>query len=123
MKDRVVIIGWGSLIWDLADLAPHVSGEWRMEAGPRLPLEFSRISPKRKMGLAVCIDPEAGAPCATHAILSTRRDVMAAAADLARRERAPPDLIGIWSPARQARRLTTKSTRWRTSGPPPPKVS
>lgn len=95
MRDRIAIVGWGSLIWDLDDLAPHVDGDWQLTRGPSLPLEFSRISPKRKLGLVVCIDPEHGAPCATHAILSTRTDLDAARADLAARERAPPDLIGL----------------------------
>jgi hypothetical protein len=31
-------------------------------------MEFSRISPKRAMGLVVCLDPAAGVPCPTHAI-------------------------------------------------------
>ena len=95
MKDRVAIIGWGSLIWDPDDLAPHIEPPWRMGGGPALPLEFSRISPKRKLGLAVCIDEDWGAPCPTHAVASTRDAAAAARADLARRERAPLELIGI----------------------------
>jgi hypothetical protein len=59
-----------------------------MRAGPRLPLEFSRISPKRLMSLVVVIDPDHGAPCPSHAIASRRGDVHAAAADLMARERA-----------------------------------
>lgn len=91
---RYAVIGWGSLIWDLEVLAPHVDGGWRMRKGPRLPLEFSRISPKRRMGLAVCLDPDAGAPCPTHWIRSTRARAARAALDLARRERAVPWRIG-----------------------------
>ncbi|MGM0584359.1 MAG: hypothetical protein ACQEUZ_06895 [Pseudomonadota bacterium] len=96
MRNRVVILGWGSLIWDLDNLAPHVSGDWVLRAGPALPLEFSRVSPKRKLGLVVCIDPELGAACPTHAIASVRRMVAEAREDLARRERAPLDMIGVW---------------------------
>ena len=95
MRDRIAILGWGSLLWDLDDLAPKVAGDWRLAAGPALPLEFSRISPKRKLGLVVCIDPDHGAPCATHAILSIRSDLDQARADLAARERAPEGLIGL----------------------------
>ena len=87
VRPRIAILGFGSLIWDLDDLAPQVEGPWSMRAGPRLPIEFSLISAKRKMGLALCIDPEAGAPCATHAIRSRRDDLEVAAADLAARER------------------------------------
>lgn len=102
MEGRVAILGWGSLIWDLESLAPEVEGPWAMRAGPALPLEFSRISPKRKMGLVVCIDPALGVPCPTHAIASRRDDPRASRADLARRERAPLELIG-WVCARSGR--------------------
>jgi hypothetical protein len=95
LAGRYAVIGWGSLIWDLDDLAPKVEGPWRMRAGPRLPLEFSRISPKRLMSLVVVIDPDHGAPCPTHAIASRAEDVDAAAEALRLRERAPQiDLIG-----------------------------
>ncbi|MFV0473859.1 MAG: hypothetical protein ACK5MQ_06585 [Pikeienuella sp.] len=88
LRGRIAVIGWGSLLWDLDDLAPKVEPPWLMRAGPALPFEFSRISPKRKMGLALCLDPEHGAECPTHAIRSVRADIHAAAADLRARERA-----------------------------------
>jgi hypothetical protein len=88
------VLGWGSLLWDLDDLAPHVTGGWRLGAGPRLAMEFSRVSPKRAMGLVVCLDPEHGVPCPTHAIASRRGSIEEARADLARRERAPRAMIG-----------------------------
>lgn len=99
MQDAVLILGWGSLIWDLDDLAPHVAPPWRMAQGPALPLEFSRISPKRLMGLALCIDEARGTPCPTHAIRSRRADLAAARADLAARERAPLERIA-WADRR-----------------------
>lgn len=102
MKDRVVILGYGSLIWDLDDLAPHVSGPWAMGAGPRFPLEFSRISPKRLMGLVVCVDTECGAPCPSHAIASMRETAAAAREDLARRERSAMEFVGLWDPVNGA---------------------
>ena len=92
-QHRYAVLGWGSLIWDLDTLAPHVRLPWRMGDGPRLPMEFSRVSPKRRMGLVVCLDP-AGVPCPTHAIASTRIRLDDAVADLARRERAPAHRIG-----------------------------
>lgn len=88
MKGSYVILGYGSLIWDLDDLAPHVELPWYMGEGPALPMEFSRISAKRKMGLVVVLDPEHGDPCETHAVRSTKRDIHAVADDLKRRERA-----------------------------------
>ncbi len=97
LKGRIAIIGWGSLIWDLDDLAPKVQVPWLMGAGPVMPFEFSRISPKRKHALAVCIDPDNGDPCATNAILSIRDDIHAAAEDLRARERAARiDFIGFY---------------------------
>jgi hypothetical protein len=97
LKDRIAVIGWGSLIWDLDDLAPKVSGSWMMGAGPVMPFEFSRISPKRKHALAVCIDPVQGSPCATSAIVSVRDDIHHAAEDLRARERAQHiDFIGLY---------------------------
>ncbi|WP_424933368.1 hypothetical protein [Amaricoccus macauensis] len=98
MTTRIAILGWGSLLWDLDDLAPRVTGPWAMRAGPRLPMEFSRISIKRKMGLVLCLDPAVGSNCATHAIPSIRQTIAAARTDLAARERAPVDRIG-WASA------------------------
>ena len=92
-QQRYAVLGWGSLIWDLDTLAPHVRLPWAMRAGPRLPMEFSRVSPKRRMGLVVCLDP-GGVPCPTHAVASTRGRLDQAIADLARRERAPEHRIG-----------------------------
>lgn len=88
------VLGWGSLIWDLGELAPHVRLPWQMGAGPALPMEFCRVSAKRANGLVVCLDAEHGVPCPTHALRSRRRSLGAAVADLARRERAPKSRIG-----------------------------
>ena len=35
---KIAVIGFGSLLWDLDDLARKVSGKWKMYAGPVLPL-------------------------------------------------------------------------------------
>lgn len=101
----IAILGWGSLLWDLDDLAPKVDGNWQMGAGPRLPMEFSRISSKRKMGLVVCLDPENGAPCPTHAIQSIRADIIETVADLAARERCTQGQIGYATPGQARSRL------------------
>jgi len=93
---QIAVIGWGSLIWDLEILRPHVAGDWHMEAGPLLPMEFSRVSPKRKLGLVVCLDPAAGVPCQTHIIRSVRGNIHDAISDLQARERAPDGLIGAF---------------------------
>lgn len=94
MNQSIVIIGWGSLLWDLDDLAPHVSEDWGLNEGPTLPLEFTRVSPKRLQALSVVIDPDHGVPCNTSYTSSHRRDPLDAVHDLAARERADPMNIG-----------------------------
>ena len=94
MNRRYAVIGWGSLIWDLEILTPHVELPWRMQAGPALPMEFSRISAKRKLALAVCLDSEQGDLCPTHAVPSRRSEIGHVIEDLAARERAPVARIG-----------------------------
>ena len=88
------ILGWGSLIWDMENLAPHVRGDWAMGCGPALPMEFTRVSPKRKRALVVCLDPVHGVACVTNAIASVRGEIGSVVSDLARRERAPEQHIG-----------------------------
>ena len=88
LRGRIAILGWGSLIWDLDDLAPKVEGDWLIGHGPDLPMEFSRISPKRRRALVVCLDAAVGAPCRTNAILSARAGIDEAIDDLRARERA-----------------------------------
>ena len=96
MDAPIAVIGWGSLIWDLEILAPHVQGPWRHRAGPELPLEFSRVSLKRKGALAVCVDLMDGVPCWTSVIVSKRQTLAEARTDLARRERSPDGFIGAF---------------------------
>ncbi|HUS56161.1 MAG TPA: hypothetical protein VMY41_19405 [Thermohalobaculum sp.] len=91
---RYAIIGWGSLIWDPENIAPHVQGDWAMGGGPVLPMEFTRVSIKRNMALAVCLDVVHGVGCITNAIASVRDEIGPVISDLARRERAPDHHIG-----------------------------
>lgn len=91
----IAIIGWGSLIWDIECLGPHIAGDWRRTGGPRLPLEFSRISPKRRLSLVLALDPEHGRPLPSSYVLSARTSLDAAIDDLAARERAPRRCIGF----------------------------
>ena len=93
-KGPIAIIGWGSLIWDLEILSPHVRQPWQHRAGPVLPMEFTRISPKRSGALTACLDETHGVTCDTCVIPSTRGSVEEAREDLARRERTPTGNIG-----------------------------
>ncbi len=90
----IAIIAYGSLIWDEECLAPHIAGGWRRRTGPMLPVEFSRISPKRKGALVLVID-ETASPVPTSWTASRRGDLETAARDLAARERAPLKAIGM----------------------------
>ncbi len=83
---NIAILGYGSLIWDLECLAAHVSGPWR-SGGPALPVEFSRISPKRLQALVLIVDTRLGHACPTCYIRSARNRLDEAVTDLAARER------------------------------------
>lgn len=81
---RIVILGWGSLIWDARDL-PTVGG-WQA-GGPTLPIEFSRVSSGNRLTLV--IDPDNGAQVPTQYIQSPRTKLADAIADLQQREGMP----------------------------------
>ena len=108
-----VVIGYGSLIWDLDDLAPHVEGQWALYCGPWLPLEFSLVSAKRRRGLALVIDHEHGQTCPSSIIRSNRTTIGQVVQDLAARERTSDQNIGFIeriSGAARSRSVTTLST-------------
>ena len=91
---RYAILGWGSLIWDLDNLAGHVQGDWALGAGSLLPMEFTRLSAKRNMALVICLDTVHGVDCSTNVIASRRDAIGGTIEDLAQRERAPEAFIG-----------------------------
>ena len=112
---KIAVIGFGSLLWDLDNLAPKVSGKWKMYQGPVLPLEFSLVSRKRHLALALVIDYLDGAPCPTCVIDSIRSDISASVIDLAERERMEPSNIGFIdrsSGQSHSHRKETQQTLW-----------
>jgi len=112
---KIAVIGFGSLLWDLDDLAPKVSGEWKLYEGPILPLEFSLVSRKRHYALALVIDYGDGAPCPTCVIDSVRSKIGAAIVDLANRERMDPTNIGFVdrnTGESHSHREETRNTLW-----------
>ncbi len=121
---RIAILAYGSLIWDEECLAPHITGGWRLGAGPRLPVEFCRISPKRKRALVLTIDAQQGHEVATSYTLSKRTVLAEAIADLAARERCDERHIGFCvrnerparRPAPPANHLPTISGGWAGRG-------
>tara|TARA_Y100001934_G_scaffold57703_1_gene71567 strand:+ start:3475 stop:4056 length:582 start_codon:yes stop_codon:yes gene_type:complete len=112
---KIAVIGFGSLLWDLDNLASKVSGKWKMYQGPVLPLEFSLVSRKRHLALALVIDYLDGAPCPTCVIDSIRSDISASVIDLAERERMEPSNIGFIDRASgqsHSHRKETQQTLW-----------
>lgn len=83
---RIVLLGWGSLIWDkrFPDFDKHHQA-WQPD-GPNLMLEFSRVSGSRDGALTLVIDPEHGAACRVAYADSTRRSLEDTICDLRCRE-------------------------------------
>ncbi len=92
---KIAILAYGSLIWDEEVLAPHITGGWRRGGGPALPVEFCRVSPKRKGALVLAIDEQAGHAVPTAFTTSRRQQLRQAIADLAARERCAEDHIAF----------------------------
>jgi|GEM_PF-171625 len=87
---KIVILGWGSLIWDPRGLPRE--GQWQ-EGGPIFPIEFSRVS--NDCRLTLVIDPVNGAQVMTRYIQSPRADLDDAIADLKEREGTGSKQIGF----------------------------
>jgi hypothetical protein len=89
----VAIIGWGSLIWRPGDLAYDRLLGWRA-GGPRLPLEFSRLSSDGRLTLV--IDPRSGVMVPTRFATSSLATLDRVIRNLADREGISDDgLIGF----------------------------
>jgi hypothetical protein len=80
----IVVLGWGSLIWNSGKLP--LRGGWE-RSGPMLPIEFSHIS--RDGRLTLVIDEENGAMIPTRCAESSRTELQGAIDDLWRREGKP----------------------------------
>jgi len=80
-----VLLGWGSLIWDEGDHPLKLASKWT-EGGPKLPLEFSRVSESRSDALTLVIDPKNGVDCPTMYAVSERRSLDNVICDLRCRE-------------------------------------
>lgn len=87
---KIVILGWGSLIWDPRELPRE--GAW-LQPGPILPIEFSRVSSDARLTLV--IDPSRQENLPTRYVLSPRADINDAIADLKNREGTSARKIGF----------------------------
>ena len=83
---RVAILGWGSLLWEGSCEFDSWHGSWQYD-GPKLKIEFSRISTSRLGALTLVIDTEHGSTTKVAWCLSSREKVEDAVADLRCRER------------------------------------
>ncbi len=78
---NIAVLAWGSLVWDPRELA--IDGSF-MAGGPKLPLEFSRVSGDGRLTLV--IDERVGVACATRVGKSKIDDLDEALTDLWKRE-------------------------------------
>jgi hypothetical protein len=78
---KIVILGWGSLVWDPRQLP--IKNKWHLN-GPKLPIEFSRISTDARLTLV--IDEKNGVNVPTRFAESKRSVLADAAEDLKKRE-------------------------------------
>lgn len=78
---NIAVLAWGSLVWDRRNLA--VAGDFA-STGPRLPIEFCRVSNDGRLTLV--LDDDVGASCLTYAVRSSFDDLDRALANLWLRE-------------------------------------
>lgn len=88
-KTRVAVLGWGSLLSRPGAL--RVSGRWQTD-GPRLPIEFARISSRERLTLVIVPRRRL---IRTYWALSACRSVASAIQNLAVREKTSTANIGF----------------------------
>lgn len=81
---RISVLAWGSIVWDRRNLAIIADFE---PTGPRLPIEFCRVS--RDGRLTLVIDESFGTSSITYSALSAFDDLDAAIENLRDRESMP----------------------------------
>jgi len=88
---KIAVLAWGSLVWDQRDLKIATKFD---PTGPRLPIEFCRVSADGRLTLV--IDETNGAECISYQARSCFDSLEAAAANLAEREGMPtPANVGF----------------------------
>jgi hypothetical protein len=90
---RIYILGWGSLLWDKRPEFDDHHGPWKSD-GPKLKLEFSRVSEMRLRALTLVIDRVRGTECQVAYAESKRADPEDAICDLRVREGTVRKRIG-----------------------------
>jgi hypothetical protein len=85
MRQRIAILGWGSLLWEGGVEFDTRRDDWQLD-GPELKLEFSRVSTSRLGALTLVIDKTHGGKNTVAWCLSKRLLPADALADLRCRE-------------------------------------
>jgi hypothetical protein len=88
----IALLGWDSLLWEANPAFDTQHGPWELD-GPRLPLEFSRISAARKSALTLVLDKQHGTSCPVAWCRSHRNVASEAVQDLLTREQAKGEFI------------------------------
>ena len=95
MPAQIVILGWGSLLWDNRPEFDDQHEIWELD-GPEIKVEFSRVSRFRRRGaLTLVIDPQNGTLCRVAYAVSKRQDPEDAICDLRCREGTLRSNIGF----------------------------
>lgn len=85
---RIAVLAWGSLVWDRRELA---IAEAFKANGPRLPIEFCRVSGDGRLTLV--INEALGTPCPTYVAESACGDLDAALKNLWVREGSQDEVL------------------------------
>ncbi len=101
---KIVVLCWGSLYWDLRGL--ELSNERWEEDGPRLPLEFCRISSD---GRATLVINENGNICTTYWQIHKYQNLDEAKKNLKKREGCNIECIGSITQDEPCSKPITKS--------------
>jgi len=102
---KIAILGWGSLLWDRRPEFDEQHDDWQFD-GPRLKIEFSRVSRTRNGTLTLVIDAKNGKECQVAYALSKRKNADDAICDVRSREGTILKNIGFYfadSSRKQAR--------------------
>ena len=92
--ENIVILGWGSLIWDKSPEFDRYLKAWT-SGGPQLPIEFCRKSKTRCNALTLVIDRKFGTQIETLYAFSKRNDPRDVICDLRSREGTTIENIGF----------------------------
>jgi len=92
---KIAILGWGSLLWDKCTEFDEQHDEWHSD-GPKLKIEFSRVSSTRKGALTLVLDTKNGKECQVAYTRSKRKNPDDAICDLRSREGTTLKNIGFY---------------------------